>query len=104
MTCLSWHRLRSNQVRLALSLLASELRNLWRRLALHNRIENWSMTSLEQRLVKTGTAGEACAVLLAAPRGGTPEPAAVRGDAAADTPGARRIVEAATEEKSVHKR
>jgi len=27
--------------------------NLWRRLALLKRIENWSLTSLQQRLVKT---------------------------------------------------
>jgi hypothetical protein len=53
MTRLSCHRFRSNQVRLALSLLAYNLGNLWRRLALPRRIENWSLTSL-QRLVKTG--------------------------------------------------
>jgi hypothetical protein len=28
--------------------------DLWRRLALPKRIENWSLTSLQQRLVKTG--------------------------------------------------
>jgi hypothetical protein len=28
--------------------------NLWRRLVLPNRIRNWSLTSLQQRLVKTG--------------------------------------------------
>jgi hypothetical protein len=39
--------------RLALSLLAYNLGNLWRRLALPRRIENWSLTSLRQRLVKT---------------------------------------------------
>jgi len=54
MTRLSCHRFRSNQVRLALSLLAYNLGNLWRRLALPKRIENWSLTSLQQRLVKTG--------------------------------------------------
>ena len=53
MTRLSCHRFRSNQVRLALSLLAYNLANLWRRLALPKRIENWSLTSLQQRLVKT---------------------------------------------------
>jgi hypothetical protein len=53
-TRLSCHRFRSNQVRLALSLLAYNLGNLWRRLALPKRIENWSLTSLQQRLVKTG--------------------------------------------------
>ena len=54
MTRLSCHRFRSNQVRLALSLLAYNLDNLWRRLAVPKRIENWSLTSLQQRLVKTG--------------------------------------------------
>ncbi|MGO9306191.1 MAG: transposase [Candidatus Korobacteraceae bacterium] len=39
---------------MALSLLAYNLGNLWRRLALPKRIENWSLTSLKQRLVKTG--------------------------------------------------
>jgi len=53
-TRLSCHWFRSNQVRLALSLLAYNLGSLWRRLALPQRIENWSLTSLQQRLVKTG--------------------------------------------------
>jgi len=54
MTRLSCHHFRSNQVRLALSLLAYNLGNLWRRLALPKRIEKWSLTSLQQGLVKTG--------------------------------------------------
>jgi Transposase DDE domain group 1 len=54
MTRLSCHRFRSNQVRLALSLLAYNLGNLWWRLVLPQRIANWSLTSLQQRLVKTG--------------------------------------------------
>jgi hypothetical protein len=54
MTRLSCHRFRSNQVRLALSLLVYNLGNLWRRLGLPRGIENWSLTSLQQRLVKTG--------------------------------------------------
>ena len=54
MTRLSCHRFRSNQVRLGVSVLAYNLGNLWRRLALPKRIENWSLTSLQQRLVKTG--------------------------------------------------
>jgi hypothetical protein len=37
-----------------LSVIAYNLGNLWRRLALPNRIRNWSQTSLQQRLVKTG--------------------------------------------------
>lgn len=54
MTRLSCHRFRSNQVRLALSLLAYNLGNLWRRTPLPRGIENWSLTSLQQQLVKTG--------------------------------------------------
>ena len=54
MTRLCCHRFRANQVRLWLSVLAYNLGNLWRRLALPARIGNWSLTSLQQRLVKTG--------------------------------------------------
>ena len=54
MTRLSCHRFRSNEVRLWLSLIAYNLGNLWRRLVLPKRINNWSLTSLQQRLVKTG--------------------------------------------------
>jgi hypothetical protein len=53
-TRLSCHRFRCNEVRLWLSLIACNLGNLWRRLVLPKRIENWSLTSLQQRLVKTG--------------------------------------------------
>jgi hypothetical protein len=51
---LSSHRFRSNEVRLWLSLIAYNLGNLWRRLVLPTKIDNWSLTSLQQRLVKTG--------------------------------------------------
>ena len=54
MTRLSCHRFRSNEVRLWLSVIAYNLGNLWRRLALPRRIATWSLTSLQQRLVKTG--------------------------------------------------
>jgi len=54
MTRLSCHRFRSNEVRLWLSVIAYNLGNLWRRLALPKRIDGWSLTSLHQRLVKTG--------------------------------------------------
>jgi hypothetical protein len=54
MTRLSCHRFSANQVRLWLSLIAYNLGNLWRRLALPREIGNWSLTSLQQRLVKTG--------------------------------------------------
>ncbi len=54
MTRLSCHRFRSNEVRLWLSVIAYNLGNLWRRLVLPRRIAHWSLTSLQQRLVKTG--------------------------------------------------
>ncbi len=54
MTRLSCHRFHSNVVRLLLSVIAYNLGNLWRRLVLPKRIDNWSLTSLQQRLVKTG--------------------------------------------------
>jgi len=47
------HRFRSNEVRLWLSLIAYNLGNLWR-LVLPKKIEHWSLTSLQQRLVRTG--------------------------------------------------
>jgi len=64
MTRLSCHRFRSNEVRLWLSVMAYNLGNLWRRLVLPRKIENWSLTSLQQRPVKTGRpVGQARAVL-----------------------------------------
>jgi hypothetical protein len=48
----SWFR--ADKERLQLSLLASNLANLWRRLVLPKRIDAWSLTSLQQRLVNTG--------------------------------------------------
>ncbi len=54
MSRLSCHRFRSNEVRLWLSVIAYRLGNLWRRLVLPKRINGWSLTSLQQRLVKTG--------------------------------------------------
>jgi hypothetical protein len=54
MTRLSYHRFRSNEVRLWLNVLAYNLGNLWGRLVLPQKIDNWSLTSLQQRLVKTG--------------------------------------------------
>ena len=53
-TRLSCHLFRANEVRLQLSVLAYNLGNLWRRLVLPKRIESWPLTSLQQRLVKTG--------------------------------------------------
>ena len=37
-----------------LSVLALHLGNLWRRLVLPKPLDSWSLTSLQQRLVKTG--------------------------------------------------
>jgi hypothetical protein len=54
MTRLSCHRFRSNEVRLWLSVLAYNLDNLWRRLVLPRKIDNWSLRSSQQRLVKAG--------------------------------------------------
>jgi hypothetical protein len=54
MTRLSCHRFRSNEVRLWLSVIAHNLGNLWRRLVLPKKVDHWSLTSLQQRLVKTG--------------------------------------------------
>jgi hypothetical protein len=54
MTRLSCHRFRSNEVRLGLSVIAYNLGNPLRRLVLPRRIGSWSLTSLQQRLVKTG--------------------------------------------------
>jgi hypothetical protein len=53
-TWLSCHRFRANEARLQLSLLAYNLGNLWRRLVVPKGIDAWSLTSLQQRLVKTG--------------------------------------------------
>ena len=44
----------ADEVRLQLSVLAYNLGNLWRRLGLPQRIKSWSLTSLQQRLMKTG--------------------------------------------------
>ena len=52
-----WTRLscpwfRANEVRLQLSVLAYNLGTLWRRVVLPPRVTRWSLTSLQQRLVK----------------------------------------------------
>ena len=52
-TRLSRHRFRANEMYLELSVLADTLGNL-RRLRLPHRIKSWALTSLPQRLVKTG--------------------------------------------------
>jgi len=55
MTRPSCHRFRANEVRVSLSVLAYNLGNLWRRLALPRAIANSSLTSLRERMVKTGS-------------------------------------------------
>jgi hypothetical protein len=50
----SCHRFCANEVRLWLSVIAYNLGNLLRQLALPAPIGKWSLTSLPQRLVKTG--------------------------------------------------
>src|SRR5713226_639536 len=53
-TRLSCHRFRANEVRLLLGVIAYNLGNLLRRRALPVAIQSWSLTSLQQRLFKTG--------------------------------------------------
>jgi hypothetical protein len=53
-TRLSCHRFRANAVRLLLGVIAYNLGNLLRRLALPLTIQSWSLMSLQQRLFKTG--------------------------------------------------
>ncbi len=74
-------------------MIAYNLGNLWRRLALPKRIGNWSLTSLQQRSPwrDRRTAGETCALLLAAVGRGASHTAALwqhaendRGAAAAE--------------------
>jgi hypothetical protein len=53
-TRLSCHRFRANEARLQLTRLAYNLGNLWGRLVLPERTDARSLTSLRQRLAKTG--------------------------------------------------
>jgi Transposase DDE domain group 1 len=53
-TRLSYHCFRANEVRLLLGVIAYNLGNLLRRLVLPLAIQSWSLTSLQQRLFKTG--------------------------------------------------
>ena len=83
-TRLSGHRFRGNEVRLWLSVLAYNLGNLWRRLGLPKKIDGWSLTSLQQRLVKTGgRLIKHARYYLVAP-GGEPSDAAAGGAVATD--------------------
>jgi hypothetical protein len=53
-TRLPCHRFRPNEARLQLSLLVYNLGNLWGRLVMPKWIDGWSLTSLQQRRMKTG--------------------------------------------------
>ncbi|MDA1349251.1 MAG: transposase, partial [Chloroflexi bacterium] len=53
-TRLSCHKFVANQVRLGLFILAYNLGNFFRRLALPEAIKRWSLTSIQTRLIKTG--------------------------------------------------
>ena len=53
-TKLSCHTFKDNQTRLQLFALAYNLANFLRRLALPQEIDHWSLTTLREKLVKTG--------------------------------------------------
>ena len=53
-TRLSCHKFVANQARLALFILAYNLGNFLRRLALPEAMKHWSLTSLQTRMIKTG--------------------------------------------------
>ena len=76
-----------------------QLGNLWRRLVLPKRINNWPLTSLQQRLVKTGgRLVKQARYYWLLPAEGALEPEAVQQHAANDlgTAAARRL---ATQER-----
>jgi hypothetical protein len=79
---LSCHRFRSNEVGLRFSVIAYNLGNLWRRLALPKKDRELVADESATRVGDDGRAtGEACPLLLAPTGGRTSEPVAVRGDA-----------------------
>ena len=53
-TTSSSHKFVANQVRLELFVLAYNLGNFMRRLALPEAMKHWSLTSLQTRMIKTG--------------------------------------------------
>ena len=53
-TSLSCHKFVANQVRLALFVLAYNLSNFMRRLALPESMKRWSLSSLQTKMTKTG--------------------------------------------------
>ena len=53
-TRLSCHKFVANQVRLGLFVMAYNLGNFLRRLAVPEEMKHWSLTSLQTRMIKTG--------------------------------------------------
>ncbi len=53
-TRLSCHKFRDNAIRLQLHALAYNLANFMRTLALPKEVEHWSLTTLQEKLVKIG--------------------------------------------------
>ena len=53
-TCLSCHSFEANQVRLQLHVLAYNLGNFLRRLALPASVKHWTLTTLREKLIKIG--------------------------------------------------
>ena len=53
-SCEACHKFVANQVRLELFVLAYNLGNFMRRLALPEAMKHWSLTSLQTRMIKTG--------------------------------------------------
>ena len=51
---MSCHKFVANQVRLTLFVMAYNLGNFLRRLALPESMKHWSLTSLQTRMIKTG--------------------------------------------------
>ncbi|MFB3778209.1 MAG: transposase [Bryobacteraceae bacterium] len=85
MTRLSCHRFRSNEVRPWLSVMACGLRDLWRRLVLPKRIDNWSADQPATTIGQDGRAPSQTCPLLLAVAGREPfDAAAVWGNGAAD--------------------
>ena len=94
-TRLSCHAFRHNAVRLQLHALAYNLANFLRSLALPDAVEQWSLTTLREKLVKIGATDRAPRPLcrLPAGRGGGAEDA-VRRDPAPDRRSAATVAAA----------
>jgi DDE family transposase len=117
-TRLSYHRFRANEVRLLLGVIAYNLGNVLRRLVLPVTIRDWSLTSLQQRLFKTGgrlirharyfTLSVCRKLLDGGPLPPDPHAHGAAGMASdmieLSAPAARRATEVAVSRRSVHER